>query len=53
MNRAEAHETLDALREGIPIPLTTINKALAATGDLRRWMPTTPTPKPFATEEAK
>lgn len=39
MSKEDAHKLLDEVRAGIQHPLSRINLALIATGDLRRWMP--------------
>lgn len=39
MNRLEAHELLDAARDGVPFSATDIDDALVATGDLEPDLP--------------
>jgi hypothetical protein len=34
MSHYQAHQLLDKVREGVPVPLHLINKALELTGDL-------------------
>ncbi len=37
MSKEQAHAVLDELKNGVPHPMTVINAALVATGDLGRW----------------